>query len=264
MDTTTTDSLLDDMTDRYEPLVYATQNEVDTIDDLVLILSEAEQGDMLRRIANVRKRVMTLQRLMVSKAEVLRVLLKRLESLSYMRDGSLVKEIKSIRDTTLYIGDVQDRKLLGRFYVFFMGDDSLLSYLHLFAAPGHRRHHDGANVVGHEYDAITGALQLLGQHHGGDHAVGEPYEHQHDAVDGARVRTGAAQRGHGHLGYERARARPGRGRFPVVLLHSRRDGRAHGRPVHGRSLLWIDEIKVVCRRLQCHACHGGDGRGGRC
>lgn len=106
-------AILDDITDRFVPLVEAAQSEVDTIDDLVLILSEAEQGDMLRRIANVRKQVMTLQRLMASKIDVLRVLLKRLEGGVLREEPAKTSGISSARDTILYLGDVQDRMCSG-------------------------------------------------------------------------------------------------------------------------------------------------------
>ena len=106
--------LLDEITDQFAPVINSTQAEVDTIDDLVLILSQSEQGDMLRRIANARKRVMTLHRLMSAKAEVLRVLLKRLESLTIVRDRPDVN-VLSLKDTALYLGDVQDRSLLVTF-----------------------------------------------------------------------------------------------------------------------------------------------------
>jgi Mg2+ and Co2+ transporter CorA len=50
---------------------------VDSIDELVLILKEAEQSDMLRRIGRCRKKVMGLLRLMGNKADVVKGLAKR-------------------------------------------------------------------------------------------------------------------------------------------------------------------------------------------
>ena len=42
-------ALIDDITDAFGPLIQSIEYEVDSIDELVLILREAEQSDMLRR-----------------------------------------------------------------------------------------------------------------------------------------------------------------------------------------------------------------------
>ena len=44
-------ALIDDITDGFGPLIQGIEYEVDTIDELVLILNDVEQGDMLRRCA---------------------------------------------------------------------------------------------------------------------------------------------------------------------------------------------------------------------
>ena len=44
-------ALIDDITDAFGPLIQSIEYEVDGIDELVLILKEAEQSDMLRRWA---------------------------------------------------------------------------------------------------------------------------------------------------------------------------------------------------------------------
>lgn len=72
-------AIVDDITDSFAPLIQQIEVEVDSIDDLVLLLRESEQSDMLRRIGSCRKRVMHLLRLLSSKAEVIRGLLKRSE-----------------------------------------------------------------------------------------------------------------------------------------------------------------------------------------
>ena len=41
--------MIDDSTDAFGPLIQSIEYEVDSIDELVLILKEAEQSDMLRR-----------------------------------------------------------------------------------------------------------------------------------------------------------------------------------------------------------------------
>jgi magnesium transporter len=42
-------ALIDDITDAFGPLIQSIEYEVDSIDELVLILKDAEQSDMLRR-----------------------------------------------------------------------------------------------------------------------------------------------------------------------------------------------------------------------
>jgi magnesium transporter len=98
--------LIDDITDAFGPLIQNIEYEVDSIDELVLILKEAEQSDMLRRwawasfygfppsprwpirpslcspprsrrIGTCRKKVMGLLRLMGNKADVVKGLSKR-------------------------------------------------------------------------------------------------------------------------------------------------------------------------------------------
>ncbi|KAJ3037700.1 CorA metal ion transporter [Rhizophlyctis rosea] len=88
-------ALIDDITDAFMPLLQFIELEVDSIDDLVLILKESEQSDMLRRIGHARKKVMGLLRLLTSKADVLKMVIKRTGE-----RGGL--------ETTLYLGDIQD------------------------------------------------------------------------------------------------------------------------------------------------------------
>ena len=70
-------ALIDDITDAFGPLIQSIEYEVDSIDELVLILKDAEQSDMLRRIGRCRKKVMGLLRLMGNKADVVKGLAKR-------------------------------------------------------------------------------------------------------------------------------------------------------------------------------------------
>lgn len=70
-------ALLDDIVDSFAPLLQNVELEVDSIDDLVLILTESEKSDMLRRIARERKKVMALLRLLSNKPDVVRTLIKR-------------------------------------------------------------------------------------------------------------------------------------------------------------------------------------------
>ncbi|CAO3684941.1 unnamed protein product [Rhizopus stolonifer] len=98
--------LLDDITDSFAPLIRAIEFEVDSIDELVLILKESEQSDMLRRIGYCRKRMMGLLRLLSSKTDVVKTLIKRGEMAP--EEGSRPALSKEV---SLYLGDVQDHIL---------------------------------------------------------------------------------------------------------------------------------------------------------
>ncbi|KAI8337945.1 hypothetical protein BC941DRAFT_478966 [Chlamydoabsidia padenii] len=93
--------LLDDITDSFAPLIRGIEFEVDSIDELVLILKESEQSDMLRRIGYCRKRMMSLLRLLVTKSDVVKTLIKR---------GQMVNKPSSpiSPEVVIYLGDVQD------------------------------------------------------------------------------------------------------------------------------------------------------------
>lgn len=95
-------AILDDITDSFAPLIRAIEFEVDSIDELVLILKESEQSDMLRRIGYCRKRMMSLLRLLVSKADVLKTIVKRGETQAI--DGT---RPAFSNEVALYLGDVQ-------------------------------------------------------------------------------------------------------------------------------------------------------------
>ncbi|EJD01565.1 cora-domain-containing protein [Fomitiporia mediterranea MF3/22] len=92
-------ALIDDITDAFGPLIQNIEYEVDSIDELVLILKEAEQSDMLRRIGTCRKKVMGLLRLMGNKADVVKGLAKRCNENWSMAPKS---------DIGLYLSDIQD------------------------------------------------------------------------------------------------------------------------------------------------------------
>lgn len=98
--------LLDDITDSFAPLIRAIEFEVDSIDELVLILKESEQSDMLRRIGYCRKRMMGLLRLLSSKPDVVKTLIKRGEIVP--EDGTRPALSKEV---ALYLGDVQGARV---------------------------------------------------------------------------------------------------------------------------------------------------------
>ncbi|CAG8524752.1 5404_t:CDS:2 [Ambispora leptoticha] len=93
-------ALIDDITDLFAPIIRSIEFEVDSIDELVLILKESEQSDMLRRIGHCRKKVMGLLRLLGNKADVMKGLIKRCSELRW--DVVISNEI------VLYLGDIQD------------------------------------------------------------------------------------------------------------------------------------------------------------
>ena len=93
-------AMIDDIVDAFAPLIRQVEAEVDMIDELVLMLKEADQPDMLRRIGNCRKRVMSLLRLLTGKADVIKGLIKRYES-KMGRDGT--------GEIGLFLGDIQGK-----------------------------------------------------------------------------------------------------------------------------------------------------------
>ncbi|KAF8919123.1 CorA metal ion transporter [Dissophora ornata] len=70
---------MDDITDSFASPIQTIEYEVDSIDELVLLLRENETSDMLRRIGSCRKNVMTISRLLTNKADVVRGLMKRFD-----------------------------------------------------------------------------------------------------------------------------------------------------------------------------------------
>ncbi|KAG0200970.1 CorA metal ion transporter [Mortierella sp. GBA30] len=72
-------ALLDDITDSFASPIQTIEYEVDSIDELVLLLRENETTDMLRRIGSCRKNVMSMSRLLTNKADVVRGLMKRFD-----------------------------------------------------------------------------------------------------------------------------------------------------------------------------------------
>jgi Mg2+ and Co2+ transporter CorA len=99
-------ALIDDITDAFAPLIQQIEMEVDSIDDLVLLLRQSEQSDMLRRIGSCRKRVMQLTRLLASKSDVVKALIKRSKDKSLIEFDS-TEETKTHHDVFLFLGDIQ-------------------------------------------------------------------------------------------------------------------------------------------------------------
>lgn len=124
-------ALIDDITDSFAPLIQHTELEVDSIDDLVLVLNGSEQNDMLRRIGSCRKTVMQLLRLLGPKADVLRGLIKRYEDSNNnirLRESHSTAPTDSVQEqdgvkvhheVTLYLGDIQGKKKKNARTIFF-------------------------------------------------------------------------------------------------------------------------------------------------
>ena len=115
-------AIIDDITDVFVPLIQNIEDEVDDIDDAILQLhssddtsdkwrgrdnksemgdtSSAEAGrDMLRRVGDCRKRVMSLYRLLGNKADVIKGFAKRCNE---------HWEVAPRSEIGLYLGDIQD------------------------------------------------------------------------------------------------------------------------------------------------------------
>jgi len=114
-------AIIDDITDVFGPLIQNIEDEVDDIDDAILQLhssgdtserdrrgeksdagetSSAEAGrDMLRRVGDCRKRVMSLYRLLGNKADVIKGFAKRCNE---------HWEVAPRSEIGLYLGDIQD------------------------------------------------------------------------------------------------------------------------------------------------------------
>lgn len=122
-------AIIDDITDGFAPMIEAIEDEVNEIEDLILKMHSGdssddesdddgeteslasvstaisrnkqykEKGDMLRRIGEVRKRVMSLLRLLGNKADVIKGFAKRCNQ---------QWEVAPRNEIGLYLGDIQD------------------------------------------------------------------------------------------------------------------------------------------------------------
>ncbi|CAO3643453.1 unnamed protein product [Mucor hiemalis] len=109
-------AVMDEITDSFAPMIQQIESEVDAIDDLVL-LYKTDQSDMVLRIGTCRKKVIQLVRLLGTKVEVVRALMKRIEERSIdmpiQQEQDLIENpaAKIYPDVGLYLGDVQDHIL---------------------------------------------------------------------------------------------------------------------------------------------------------
>ncbi|KYK56866.1 CorA family metal ion transporter [Drechmeria coniospora] len=113
-------AIIDDITDVFQPLIQNIEDEVDEIDDNILKLHSSpnkspadekqapkhdegtamvDSSDMLRRVGDCRKRVMSLYRLLGNKADVIKGFAKRCNERW---------EVAPRSEIGLYLGDIQD------------------------------------------------------------------------------------------------------------------------------------------------------------
>ncbi|KAI9475481.1 MAG: hypothetical protein EXX96DRAFT_573509 [Benjaminiella poitrasii] len=105
-------AIIDEITDSFAPLIHQIESDVDAIDNFVLLYYKADQSDMILRIGTCRKRVVQMVRLLGTKIDVVRGLIKRIteERQRWMDDNGCGQE-KIYPDVGLYLGDVQDHIL---------------------------------------------------------------------------------------------------------------------------------------------------------
>lgn len=118
-------AIMDEITDSFAPMIQQIESEVDAIDDLVL-LYKIDQSDMILRIGTCRKKVIQMVRLLGTKVEVVRGLLKKIEEREPaaahhervkdeqedQSEAAVMQQHQKIYpDVGLYLGDVQDHIL---------------------------------------------------------------------------------------------------------------------------------------------------------
>ncbi|KAI7873837.1 uncharacterized protein EV154DRAFT_87061 [Mucor mucedo] len=75
-------ALIDAFTDSFAPIILQVEIETVLIDELSLVLTKSEQGEMLRPISRCRKKFTQLSLLLGSKLDVIKSLMKRYEDKS--------------------------------------------------------------------------------------------------------------------------------------------------------------------------------------
>ncbi|KAI8086309.1 uncharacterized protein BX664DRAFT_265728 [Halteromyces radiatus] len=110
-------AIIDEVTDSFAPLIHQIEHEVESLDDMVLhstATDSSDQTEMVSRIGFCRKRVMQMLRLLSSKSDVIRALIKRFEerslssTTSSYSSSSVLSHGRILPDVGLYLGDVQD------------------------------------------------------------------------------------------------------------------------------------------------------------
>lgn len=106
-------AILDDIVDEFMSGIKTLELEADSIEDLVLVLSQSDRHEMLRRIGAARKRVTHLLRLLKPKIDVMKALTQRngdrLQShtITYLRD--IYDHVQLMVDNLNHHNDTLDR-----------------------------------------------------------------------------------------------------------------------------------------------------------
>ncbi|KAI9314292.1 hypothetical protein BX666DRAFT_1862786, partial [Dichotomocladium elegans] len=108
-------AIIDAIVDDFAPTILQVEMEAVSIDELSLMLRRSEQSDMLKRISRCRRRSTQLSRLLTSKMDVIRSLMKRYEDWASVDNEDETDDIqqpskgrKAFTDVLLYLGDIQD------------------------------------------------------------------------------------------------------------------------------------------------------------
>lgn len=119
-------ALMDAITDEFANPILQVEMEAVSIDELSMVLKRWEQADMVRRISRCRRRSTQLSRLLTSKMDVLKSLMKRYEDWA-SEEGFLEgeeqlteDEKKAFNDVYLYLGDIQGTRLRDFMQMFVM------------------------------------------------------------------------------------------------------------------------------------------------
>ncbi|CAO3661129.1 unnamed protein product [Rhizopus stolonifer] len=138
-------ALVDAVTDSFAPVILQVEMEAISIDELSLMLRKSERADMLRRISRCRKKSTQLSRLLASKLDLIKSLMKRYEDKSRefllleqqqtakiipqqkqaqasealviplsTSINNLIEEKKAFNDVLLYLGDIQGKRKQGK------------------------------------------------------------------------------------------------------------------------------------------------------
>ncbi|ODV77046.1 cora-domain-containing protein [Suhomyces tanzawaensis NRRL Y-17324] len=80
-------ALIDDITDGFAPIITSIEYEADAIEDSVFVARDLDFSNMLQRIGESRRKVMTLMRLLSGKADVIKMFAKRCQDEAAHHNG---------------------------------------------------------------------------------------------------------------------------------------------------------------------------------
>ncbi|ANZ76142.1 BA75_03330T0 [Komagataella pastoris] len=121
-------AMIDDITDGFAPVIQATEYEADAFEQFVFVARDQKFGIMLQRIAESRRKVVTLMRLLSGKKDVIKILAKRCPreaNGTWTSNGLRQQNLTPRADIALYLSDISDH-IITMF-------QSLLSYEKLFS-----------------------------------------------------------------------------------------------------------------------------------